>query len=218
LTPTLVKDKVAAIIVDAIFAGKINPGEQINELGLARQLGVGTTSIRESLFELERRGFIRRIPNKGSYVTRYSEEDIAEIYAVRRELEGLAVELVVANRIEEADRKRLRQIIRDMETAARQTNLTRFYGSDLEFHKTLWLLSQNRFISQLLESITIPLFAFYVMRTKQNSGELLAGARAHKGIVDAIESGDPARAREVMENSMMFFLEHGHVLRKQAAR
>ena len=65
LMPTMVKDKVAAIIVRAIFAGEINPGDNINELRLAKQLSVGTTSIREALFELERQGFIRRIPNKG---------------------------------------------------------------------------------------------------------------------------------------------------------
>ena len=97
---------------------------------------------------------------------------------------------------------------------AQESDLPRFYESDLEFHRTLWSLSQNRFISQLLESITVPFFAFYLMGAKRNSKELLAGAKAHQGIVDAIKTGAPAEARKVMEKSMIFFFEHGRALRK----
>lgn len=214
LIPKMVKDRVAEIIEEAIFAGEINPGDHVNELRLAKQLGVGTTSIREALFELERRGFVRRIPNKGSFVTEFSQEDIAQIYGVRRELEGLAAQLVVTNRVGNGDLERLRHFIGEMKDAAQESDLSRFYGSDLEFHQTLWSLSNNRFISQLLESITVPLFAFYVMKTKRNSEELLNGAAAHQGIVDAIEAGDPAHARKVVEDSMHFFFEHGRTLRK----
>jgi hypothetical protein len=51
------------------------------------------------------------------------------------------------------------------------------------------------------------------MRTKRNSEELLTGARAHQSIVDAVESGNPAKARAMVGQSMVFFLKHGRVLR-----
>lgn len=212
--PTTIKDRVAEIVEEAIFAGEINPGDKVNELRLAKQLGVGTTSVREALFDLERRGFIRRMANKGSFVTQFSQEDIGQIYDVRCELEGLAAELVVRNQIAKQDLKRLQHFIEEMKAAAREGDLPRFYESDLEFHESLWALSQNRFISQLLESITVPLFAFYVMKTKRNSEELLTGAAAHQGIVDAIEKGNPVNARKVVEKSIRFFFEHGRTLRK----
>jgi DNA-binding GntR family transcriptional regulator len=212
-----VKDSVAEIIEEAIFAGEINPGDNINEFKLAQQLGVGTTSVREALFDLERRGFIRRIPNRGSFVSEFSEEETHQIYAVRRELEGLAAELVAGRPAGSKSMDRLRDIIEQMKIAAHENDLRRFYENDLEFHLTLWLLSENRFISQLLESITVPLFAFYVMRTKRNSEELLAGAVAHEAIVDAIETADPALARQVAGESLHFFFEHGQLLRQYGA-
>ena len=95
LKPVTLRHRIVEIIRQAITTGDLSPGDRIVELRLAKQLGVGNTAVREALFELERAGLVTRIPNKGSFITKTTLEDAQQIFRVRKELEGLAVELAL---------------------------------------------------------------------------------------------------------------------------
>src|SRR5579863_10281340 len=96
--PISLRNQVADLIKGAMLSGKLKPGERIVELRLAKELGLGTTSIREALFQLERQGYVTRVLNKGAYVTELSPEDRRQIYTVRMELEGLSAQLAAERR------------------------------------------------------------------------------------------------------------------------
>ena len=80
---------------EQIFNGDLRPGERVVEQKFARQFGVGQNAIREALIELAHLGFVRRVPTKGTYVTKVTPEDAVKIARVRRALEGLAIELIL---------------------------------------------------------------------------------------------------------------------------
>src|SRR4030095_13504060 len=187
LTSITKKDRVADLIKGAILSGKLKPGDRIVELKIAKELDVGTTSVREALFELERQGFVRRINNKGAYVTELSANDTRQIYRLRAELEGLAVELLTEH-VQDADIEALEKIIDEMKRLAREDNLIQFYEADLQFHKTLWQLSRNQYLIDCLARIVVPLFAFYIMRTGADPAQMMSGAEHHERIVDAIKT------------------------------
>lgn len=63
------KDRISELIRQAIISGKLQPGERIVEMQLAKELGVGNTAVREALFDLESKGFVTRVANKGTFVT-----------------------------------------------------------------------------------------------------------------------------------------------------
>src|SRR6266436_3677345 len=134
LQRTVLADRVSDLIKEAILSGKLEPGDRIGEMKVASDLGVGTTAVREALFELESQGFVSRITNKGTFVTELTAEDIEQILRVRRELEGLAIELL-QERGTEADFLALEKLVQDMRTAAVEGNFQGFYRSDLEFHR-----------------------------------------------------------------------------------
>ena len=90
-----VKEGVANCLREAIFQGKLNPGDRIVEIKWAKELGVAQASVREALHELEKEGFVERRPNRGSFVTILSPETIRHIYTARAALEALAVELLI---------------------------------------------------------------------------------------------------------------------------
>ena len=93
---------------------------------LAADLGVGTTAVREALFELEAQGFVTRLTNKGTFVTQLSKEDVAQILTVRRELEGLAVQLLEERATEEHIAS-MRRIVGEMRTFAGDNDIQSFY-------------------------------------------------------------------------------------------
>ena len=52
-------------LCDSIFEGTLKPGELLNEMTLARELGISRTPLREALIELSVQGLIKILPRKG---------------------------------------------------------------------------------------------------------------------------------------------------------
>jgi DNA-binding GntR family transcriptional regulator len=195
IKPVTLRHRIVEVIRQAITSGDLGPGDRIVELQLAKQLGVGNTAVREALFELERAGLVTRIPNKGSFITKMTFEDAQHIFRVRKELEGLAVELAVEH-ASATDLDMLQGFVDAMKTAAEISDFERFYQNDLEFHRTLWQLSRNRYLASSLETLVVPLFAFFLIRTRLDyKVDLLGSARRHHQLLDSIRKRDRVRDR-----------------------
>ena len=208
IRPVTLRHRIVEIIRQAITSGDLGPGDRVVELRLAKQLGVGNTAVREALFELERAGLVTRIPNKGSFITRMTWDDAQQIFRIRKELESLAVELAL-ERISAADLDTLQGFVNGMRTAAETSDFERFYQHDLEFHRTLWRLSQNRYLASVLETLVVPLFAFFLIRTRLDYRvDLLGSAQRHHELLDTIRDGQGVRDRMVASlDSSEFFWE-----------
>ena len=126
----------------AILTHQLQPGERVTEAGLAKQMDVSHTPIREALRDLSKEGLIEIIPNKGAYVASLTAKDIEEIYILRIGLEQLALKL--------SEGKGHIDKISQMENYANkclkavQSNRLRDYNEyDSLFHLTLIRLSEN---------------------------------------------------------------------------
>ena len=69
--------------------------DRIDERGLAEQLGVSRTPLREAINRLVLEGFLMVVPRKGIFVVKKSKKEIVEILLVRAALKGLAARLTV---------------------------------------------------------------------------------------------------------------------------
>ena len=214
IKPVTLRHRIVEIIRQAITSGDLGPGDRVVELQLAKQLGVGNTAVREALFELERTGLVTRIPNKGSFITKMTWEDAQQIFRVRKELESLAVELAL-ERISAPDLDALQGFVNGMKTAAETSDFERFYQNDIEFHRTLWRLSQNRYLANVLETLVVPLFAFFLIRTRLDyKVDLLGSAQRHHQLLDTIRDGHGVRDRMVasLDSSQVFWEQAGRVV------
>jgi DNA-binding GntR family transcriptional regulator len=91
---------VAEQLQEEILSGLLKPGERLIEQKLAGELGIGQPTMREALKELENQGFVRKVPNKGTYVTNLSKDDLKNILEVRICLESAAIYHATANATE----------------------------------------------------------------------------------------------------------------------
>ncbi|MDP6483663.1 MAG: GntR family transcriptional regulator, partial [Nitrospinota bacterium] len=87
--PRSMSRAVASEIREAILRGRLGAGQRLIEKDLTATFGVGRTSVREALKELEAQGYISLIPHKGAFVSRPTEDEVRELYAVVAVLEGL---------------------------------------------------------------------------------------------------------------------------------
>jgi DNA-binding GntR family transcriptional regulator len=177
------RDKVVAALKDAFFSGQLKPGDLIVERQLGRQMNVGTPTVREALIILEQQGFLRRVANTATYVTRFSPEEVRQLYVLRIELE-LSAFRWAKSRVTEADLEDLCRMVDRLVEAGETGNARDFLERDMEFHRRCWMLSGNQFLAATLERLMSPLFVFVVLA----SGVKLtaAMAREHYALVNAL--------------------------------
>jgi DNA-binding GntR family transcriptional regulator len=201
IQPISKKNQVVSAIKDAIISGSIKPGEQIVESRIAQELGSGIPLVREALIELEHQGFVQKTPYKGTTATKLGPKEIKEIFQLRVELEALAVEWAKGN-VTPADINDLRKLISRMEQSAAELDLDQFYLIDLELHRKLWLLSGNSYLTDVLERVVAPLFAFFVMKTRREKESYIRSAAMHGEIVEALAEKSAVEVKELMRNSL----------------
>jgi len=75
-------------IREAISSGSFRPGEKLVERKLCESMGVGRTSVREALRQLEADGIITSVPHRGPTVSTISIDEGRQLYELRALLEG----------------------------------------------------------------------------------------------------------------------------------
>ncbi len=94
--PTLLADKVHAVLHDAIMSGDLPAGSRLRIRDIAEQVGTSVMPVREAIRRLEESGLAEREPHKGAVVKALSLEELVHVYDTRLLLEGEAARLGAA--------------------------------------------------------------------------------------------------------------------------
>lgn len=187
----------AQAIREAITIGTLKPGQRLIEQKLAASLGIGQPTLREALKELEYEGFVRKIPQKGTYITTFDKKDCRELLEVRMSLEPLAIERAAARLTPEIE-KDLSRLVGGMRAAAETFDVPRFCSCDAEFHRKIASVANNRRLAKTLESILSQLLVYGTLgRNPASRKELVDGAEQHRRILAGLATGNPSIARAV---------------------
>lgn len=187
IQPEVLKDKVVETLRDAILAGDLRSGERLIEGHLIKQLGVSRAPLRDALWQLEKQGYVRMVPHKGTYVISLSVQEIEEIYDVRAVLEGHAAGLA-KQRIRPQDVKELRKFLKARQNALSQGDLPAIFNNDLMFHQYIWTLSGNRKLEKVLQNICPGLFTYLLVKYQSHTSYMEKGLSTHEEIVSLLES------------------------------
>ncbi len=120
------------------------------ESELADQLGVSRTPVREALQRLETQAMLTR-DGRSLIVASLDHNQLAELYAVRAELEGLAARLAARHATDEEIRV-LRSMVGD-DRALLGGDPRALSRANKRFHKQIHLASHNRFLVQQLDLV-----------------------------------------------------------------
>lgn len=163
--PTL-KSKGVEILTEAIFSGKIKPGERLNESQLSRELQISRAPIREALQQLQEQGLVANRVRRGMFVVALTPDDVQKINSVRIVLEANCLKLARANMTTVIE-ARLHQILERLEQAESSPPGVRV-RLDFDFHRTIWASTGNEYLERTLTSLAGPLFVNAVIRVLQS--------------------------------------------------
>ncbi len=138
------------LILEAIEGGTYKPGDRLVESELAERLGMSRTPVREALQRLETQAMLTR-DGRSLIVASLDHNQLAELYAVRTELEGLAARLAARQATDEEIRVLQSMVAEDRTLLGGDPRaLSR---ANKRFHKQIHLASHNRFLVQQLDLV-----------------------------------------------------------------
>jgi DNA-binding GntR family transcriptional regulator len=183
-----IAELIATRLEEEIVLGRRHPRERLIEQDLCEQFNTHRADVRLAFFELEKKGIIQRIPNRGAIVRDLSPQEVTEIYAVREELEVMAVRILPFP-VARADIEKLDEIQCKHSTAVDNGDLLTVFYCNLHFHRTLYELCGNTCLIETIEQLAQKV---YGIRSYANAypDALDRARRDHVGIIDALRTSN----------------------------
>ena len=184
-----------SLLIEAIDMGEFRPGDRLVESDLAERFGVSRTPIREALQRLETQQLLSR-DGRSLIVASLDHNQLAELYVVRAELEGLAARLAAKHASDEEVR-----VLRDMveEDRSLLNDPAALARANRRFHRQLHLASHNRFLVQQLNLVHQSM-ALMETTSLAVEGRSETALNEHDAIVRAIEAHDGAGAQTALKD------------------
>lgn len=185
-------------IVEAITTGEFHPGERLSEALLARQLGISRGPLREALGRLEGILVVRK-PRIGVSIIELSPKDLAELFAVREALEGMACRLA-AESIGRKEIDLLNKVLASHEKNSKVLSSGGYYQrtQDEDFHRQIMRCARNDRLEYLVMQGLYFQLRMYRFRASSRSGRAAQAFEEHRAIVDALEQRSPDKAENAM--------------------
>ncbi|WP_181701526.1 GntR family transcriptional regulator [Chthonobacter albigriseus] len=181
-----------------ILEADAKAGTHVNELELAREIGVATSSVREFLIRFSRFGLIEKRPNSHWVLKGFNRAFADELAEVREMFEmrsalafaALPKDNPLWGRLDllEAEHRGLLDTIGQ--------HFAGFSELDERFHRLIHAASRNRFIIDFYDVIAM-VFHYHYQWNKQNERERNEQAiHEHLAYIAALRSGDVRRVRD----------------------
>ncbi len=131
-----------------ILRGALEPASTINQEGLAAELGLSVTPLREALRRLETEGLVELAVHRTVRIAPLTRRELHEIYAVRLQLDPFAASIAAATATEA-----------ELEEIGRQANQAPLDDPVLQleanraFHRAVYASSGNRVLTETLDQL-----------------------------------------------------------------
>ncbi|MYS22921.1 DNA-binding transcriptional regulator, FadR family [Streptomyces sp. DvalAA-14] len=220
LRPSPLVEQAAEQLREQITSGQWPVGTKLpGETTLAASLGVGRSTVREALRALAGAGLVRARQGAGVFVTadrpdeewpaRLRRAALADIYEVRAVLEVQAARLAADRRTPE-DVAALDAALAARAVAARAGGAA-FIDADIALHTAVVAAAHNPVLTDV--------FGQFIPRLREGLLDLLDlmdvsghdaehGEAAHRALVEAVTTGDPDRAGEVLRAELRSTQQH----------
>lgn len=226
------REQALGIIRDAITSGELAEDRIYSAAGLAKQLGISLSPVREAMMALVTEGTVEAVPNRGFRLVTITEADLEEIIAIRvllavpaarslaeagsddivgRGLRADGVQAVTDGSVTETGKAatkceaidRLRELAEATVDAAEAGEIAEFYTQDRRFHEALL----EHGLGGRAAAISLRLRDQSRLYRHQDQIGAIAvdSARELPRIVDLIESGDAAEAADLVTSNLYFF-------------
>ncbi len=182
------RERIRETLGAAIVSGELAPGTMVTVPVLAAEFEVSATPVREAMLDLEQRGFVQSVANKGFRVTEVSQRDLQEIIEVRTLLEA-PIMAALSQTMTPEEMPKWRHLADLISEHADAGNLMEFLEADREFHLGLIGLHGNRRLVSMVKELRSQT-RMVGLAKMTNTPELSKSGREHHEMLDLMERGE----------------------------
>jgi len=201
VNPKTLVEQAYDVILDAICAGTLKPGERLTQDSVAKRLNVSRQPVNNALLVLKAQGFVRDAGRRGLAVAPLDPKLFEAIYQFRSAIEPLAVRLATPRLNAEATR-RGRALVAQGRAAAQAGDDKALVQADMDFHSFIYELSDNPMILQTMR--------LNWQHLRRAMGEVLRISvlakrvwREHEAILAAMARGDADGAARLIHDHVV---------------
>jgi DNA-binding GntR family transcriptional regulator len=177
----------------AILSLEYRPGEILRKPEICEALGVSRSPVADAVARLQTEGLVDVVPQAGTFVARFSMQEIRAGAFLREAIELAAIERV-AEIITDAQLTLIRRNLTVQAALVADGDIPGFYAMDAAMHELLLSFTGFPRLSQVSETAWA-----HVNRARQLilpvPGRIEATLAEHQAILAALEARDSARAR-----------------------
>src|SRR5512140_1102043 len=193
-------EEVAAQLRQRIFDGELLPGSFLDEAGLAGQLRISRTPLREALKVLTAEGLVRHEPRRGSFVNQATERDLDEIFPVIALLEGRCA-YEAARNATDADLQALEVLHERLNRHARARRINDYYDVNFAIHEAIITLADNRWLAQVIVDLR-KIVKLSRLQQLHAPGRLDQSLTEHMAVFAALKARDAQGADAAMRTHL----------------
>lgn len=186
LRPSDLSTSIVETLKRELGDGQYGPSASFTELALSERFGVSRTPVREALLILERDGLLVQL-ERGFGLPRYTQQNMADLFAVRRQLEPYAFRRIVeTSNVQQLDRfvVAARQ---NLETGSSNLN---YIQTNLSIRQELLALCPNRHIREAIDLFDHQT-AFIRQQTLRDPKTREISIDLNRRLIDAVAANDP---------------------------
>ncbi len=183
-------------IRELIVTLDLEPGATVSERDLMRRFGLGRTPVREALRRLANERLVDVYPRRGMLVSGINVDDLRGLSEVRATLEPVCARLA-AERITDEDRAALGELLEALDHVADTRDERILIELDQRIHGALYRCAHNPFLEETLTTyyvLTLRIWFLALGRVERLDDAVLE----HRELLEAVSSGDGARAEAAM--------------------
>ena len=208
------RQDVFSAILELITSHQVKPGDRLTEAGLAADLKVSRTPVREALRELSAGGYVDIEKNRGAVVATY-DDDLEELFQLRGLLEGFAAGLAAERMTDDQIQALIRIQQRYVDAIESQQPDVHIVAAqiNLEFHRLICSAAQN---SRLEHFVTMVTSAGLARSTysRYSMKDMRRSVSQHEQLIEAIQRRD----RRLAEMAMRVHISAAEYLMRPEAR
>ncbi|WP_449395950.1 GntR family transcriptional regulator [Devosia riboflavina] len=190
----------------ALFDGRLRPGQFVSQRDLVALLGLSIGALRELLPRLQFEGLLKVMPQRGIQITQIDLPMIRQAFQIRAAFEREAV-LHAVRKLDDAalDAQEAlhRSIMEEVRTKPDQALFERGQQVDDGFHNLLIAGTQNDLLIQAYGVNSIRIRLIKLDRVTLSAAVLPSAFADHLAIISAIRSRNPHEAMDAMDRHMM---------------
>ena len=183
-----------------ILTRKYERGYKLTEQNISSEYSVSRTPVREALRQLEMEGLVEAIPNRGAFVLGFSDQDIRDMFDLRKSYEIQAVMWAI-ERITDNELDALEETFEFMEFYTQKNDIEKMLNINMNFHQLIYIASHNRMLENILTS-----YQLYIKHAKRShtfdNDYLPKLLEEHRQIFNAFKNKDGLLGTKAIEKHM----------------